>query len=584
MKENTKNTLIIYLKAALKYKIALFFILGSIILVSILDVAIPWYFKKFFDVLTQSSDREAIANELLKILAIITVLEMVIWALRRVTTFSNSYFQPKVIADLNNFSFAYLHKHSIAFFNNNFVGSLVKKIKWFSRAFESITDKIFWDLLPLMISIGLIVIVLWQRSVFLGAGVFVWTIIFLMINWIFTRYKLKYDIEKAIQETEITGILADTITNNANVKLFNGYDREVKSFKSATEKLRKITKFSWYLSDYFEALQGFSMFFLEIGAIYLAIRLWQKNVLTVGDFVLLQTYLFFIFHRIWDFGRTIRQIYEALADAEEMTIILKQPHEVQDVLRAKELVAKEGVIEFKNVVFCYQKTRKVLNNFNLKIKSRERVALVGPSGAGKSTIAGLILRMHDVTSGEILIDGQNIAKVTQESLRENIGMVPQDPILFHRTIMENIRYGRPEAAEEQVFEASKLAHCHEFIEELPEGYNTYVGERGIKLSGGERQRVAIARAILRDAPILILDEATSSLDSASERLIQEALSNLMLNKTVIVVAHRLSTIKQMDRIILIEDGKIVEWGSHEALTGKVRGHYRKLWEIQSGLD
>jgi ATP-binding cassette subfamily B protein len=285
---------------------------------------------------------------------------------------------------------------------------------------------------------------------------------------------------------------------------------------------------------------------------------------------------------VWGFGRVIRRFYESLSDASEMTEILKTPHEIKDVEGAKELIVKNGGIDFKNVDFGYGDSRRILSAFDLSIAPGEKVALIGPSGAGKTTVVKLLMRMHDVTGGKIEIDGRDISQVTQESLWKNISLVPQDPILFHRTLMNNIRYGCPEATDDEVIEASKAAHCHEFIEASPEKYGTFVGERGIKLSGGERQRVAIARAILRNAPILILDEATSSLDSGSESLIQDALDRLMKGKTVIVIAHRLSTVKKMDRIIAVSDGKIVEEGDHESLSAKDDGMYSRLWKLQAG--
>jgi ATP-binding cassette subfamily B protein len=264
-----------------------------------------------------------------------------------------------------------------------------------------------------------------------------------------------------------------------------------------------------------------------------------------------------------------------------MVELLKTPHGIEDALGAKLLSVTEGAIAFTDVDFYFHETRSVLEKFSLSIKPGEKVALVGPSGAGKTTITKLILRLYDVAGGTITIDDQDIARVTQESLRDAIAFVPQEPTLFHRSIMDNIRYGRREATSEEVVEAAKQAHCHEFITTLPQGYETFVGERGVKLSGGERQRVAIARALLKNAPILVLDEATSSLDSESESLIQDALKTLMKNKTVIVIAHRLSTVMSMDRIIVIDGGSIADQGTHAELLAK-DGIYQKLWSIQAG--
>ncbi|MBI3335579.1 MAG: ATP-binding cassette domain-containing protein [Candidatus Portnoybacteria bacterium] len=324
------------------------------------------------------------------------------------------------------------------------------------------------------------------------------------------------------------------------------------------------------------------MIALEFGVFFIAIRFWNVGLLTLGDLVLLQVYLISIFSHLWDFGRVIRNIYKNLANAEEMVEIFNTPYEIQDKPNAKDLVVSKGEIEFKEVNFTYTKTRDVVRNFNLRIAPGEKVGLVGPSGAGKSTIVTLLLRFYEVQDGGIFIDGQNIADVTQESLRRHIAMVPQDPILFHRSLIENICYGRRDAWNKEVIEAARLAHCDEFITRLPDGYRTYVGERGIKLSGGERQRVAIARAILKNAPILLLDEATSSLDSHSEAMIQDSLSTLMKGKTVIVIAHRLSTIMKMDRIVVMREGEIVEIGSHQELVEKSEGLYKGLWELQAG--
>jgi len=320
---------------------------------------------------------------------------------------------------------------------------------------------------------------------------------------------------------------------------------------------------------------------IEGGLMFGALHFWKLGMLQIGDFVLIQAYLLTTFDRLVSVNRELRRFHDAYADSKEMVEILDTLHEVADKPGAKELKVTKGEVRFNKVGFSFHEEKGVFNDFNLHIKGREKVALVGPSGAGKSTLTKLILRLFDVKEGVIEIDGQNIAEVTQESLRDAISFVPQEPVLFHRTLMENIRYGRRDATDEEVIEAAKKAFCHEFISSLAHGYDTYVGERGVKLSGGERQRVAIARAILKDSPILMLDEATSSLDSTSEILIQRALQNLMVGKTVLVIAHRLSTIMKMDRILALKDGRVVEEGTHQELLMK-RGLYASLWSHQAG--
>lgn len=541
----------------------------------------PFFYRDFFNALTAGNDAETTAAVLLVILGKLLIAYFFGWLGWRIATFAASHFQTRVAADIYDTCFSYLHRHSVSFFNNSFVGSLVKRVNRFPAAFIGLTDMLLWELGPLAVNAIFISVVLFLRNWILGAAIVAWMIVFAAINYFFSRYKLKYDIERNKADSRVTAVLADTITNHQNVKFFSAYGREKKYFADVVEDWRRLRKLTWDINQVFEAVQGILIIGLELGVFWLMIRFWQKGGVTVGDFVLVQAYLMNIFDRFWSLGRLIRRYYEHVADAQEMTEILETPHEIVEVKTAENLSVGKGGIVFSDVSFAYNKTRQIFSHFNLKVAPGEKVGLVGPSGAGKSTIINLLLRNFDLENGAILIDDQKINRVRLNSLWSAVALVPQDSILFHRTLLENIRYGRPEASDEEVFAAAKLANCHDFICDFPDGYGTYVGERGVKLSGGERQRVAIARAILKNAPILILDEATSSLDSESERLIQEALARLMADKTVIVIAHRLSTIMQLDRIVVLEKGKIVEEGPHSILSKKKGRLYAKLWQRQA---
>ncbi|MDD2655974.1 MAG: ABC transporter ATP-binding protein [Patescibacteria group bacterium] len=578
MKNNTKITLKIYWQQAWKYKWSFMSMFLLLLIGDAFSILAPYWYKKFFDVLSTNPNVEILYTTLFIILGI----KILQWFFIRVMAFLYIKFSTDSLKDLNDACFSKVHKHSFSFFNNSFVGSLVKKVGRFVQAFDRISDRIIWDLLPIIINVTLISIVLFSRNKFFALIIISWIFIFVLTSYFFSKFKLKYDFERSQLDSKVGAFLADSFTNNTNVKLLVGYGRECKEFEQKTEDLRKIRKFSWDISTWFDGIQWMLMILLEIVMLFYAVKVWQAGSITVGDFILIQSYLIIIFEKFFGFGRVIRDFYESLADAEEMTEILNMPYDIQDVKNAKKLQVTTGKIEFKEVSFAYNKTREIIKKMDLVIKPQEKIALVGSSGAGKSTIVKLLLRQHDISGGKILIDGQNIAKCTQESLWQNVSLVPQDPMLFHRSIMENIRYAKPDASDEEVMSVAKQANAHDFILNLADGYNTLVGERGIKLSGGERQRVAIARAILKNSPILILDEATSSLDSKSEKLIQDALGNLMKGKTVIIVAHRLSTIMNSNRILVIEQGGILEQGSHKVLLKKKNGIYRNLWDIQVG--
>lgn len=539
----------------------------------------PFMYRRFFNLLVDDPSNTA---AIIKTIWLIFFAGGLGWVSYRISDFTLAKFEARVMRDIVNTCFKYLHDHSYSFFSNTFTGSLVRKINRYERSFEEITDKLFWNLSSIALKVSVIVVVLYFVHWALALAVLIWSLFYIGFSIGYAVFKLKYDQKLADVDSVVSGRLADTITNNINLKLYGGTSKEFKSFTRLTSKLFETRYLAWWLSNIGMSVQIGLMFALEVIMLFVAFRFWRVGLLTIGDFALVQGFVGQLFGRLWDLGHHIKSMYERFADASEMTEILLTPHEVKDAEGSMDLKFTKGEIEFKDVSFAYQVQQKVFAKFDLKIKPGERVALIGPSGGGKTTIVKILLRFFDIQKGKILIDGQDISQVTQVSLRDNLSLVPQEPILFHRSLYENIAYGRSSASKQEIIHAAKMAHCSEFISKFPEGYDTFVGERGVKLSGGERQRVAIARAILKNAPILILDEATSSLDSESEMFIQDALKNLMAGRTTIVIAHRLSTIMQMDRIVVIEDGKIIEEGKHEELLKAKQGTYQKLWEIQAG--
>ncbi|MCX6820250.1 MAG: ABC transporter ATP-binding protein [Candidatus Adlerbacteria bacterium] len=570
-----------YWRHTRNYPVYVGFSVGSIVVIQICSIIGPLFLRQFINIISLGSVSPDIIHQASMALVGFASMLVVIWIAWRVEMYAGTQTCARIMADLSKEAFAYLMRHSYQFFTSSFSGALTRRVGRYSDSFNKLWDSLIGSVLHAVLYTVGIIIVLWYKHPVLGASLAGATLLFIVVQIVMAHYQQPLRAKRAEEDSNVTAALADSISNHSTVQLFSGNQFEEKGVGAVIDRLLKALLRTWTADIWIYGVQSIFSVTMNIGLLWIGFKLWEAGSLTVGDFVLIQTYFIGLLDKVWGLGREFRNINTALADAGEMVYILKLPYEIKDAKGAKKLHVDKGEVWFDDVSFGFKDGASILNTFNLTIAGGERVALVGPSGAGKSTITKLLLRLYDIHDGEIKIDGQNISKVTQDSLRNEISFVPQEPVLFHRTLMENIRYGRRGASDKDVIEAAKQAHCHEFISQLKDGYNTYVGERGVKLSGGERQRVAIARAILKNSPILVLDEATSSLDSESEALIQDALKTLMEGKTVIVIAHRLSTIMNMDRIVVIENGVVAATGTHDELL-EHKGLYHKLWSIQAG--
>ncbi len=476
--------------------------------------------------------------------------------------------------------FSYLGKHSHTYFSDRFAGSLSSKVTHASEGSQSLYESFVWNYYPGVLALLLTLVYICLANLAAGGVFVVLLVVLIPVNIYLAKYRRPCVVEYATQATKARGRLVDTLTNISAVRQYALHDFEQKSFHEEVQHMRSLNLRQWHISEWGLLINNALIVIFEFALLMVIISLWTKGSLSTGSLIMLITLLVNVNGTLVFIGSSINGFIRRYAEVEEGLGDILQPYEIADAPSAKTLTVQNGMVDWKDVEFEFGEN-KVFDNFNLTITPGQRVGLVGHSGAGKTTFVSLLLRQHDVTGGAIEIDGQNIAGVTQDSLRQAVAVVPQEPMLFHRTIKENIIYGNPAATDEDIIAVAKKAQAHEFIRALPEGYNTMVGERGIKLSGGQKQRIAIARAMLKDAPILVLDEATSALDSESEVAIQTALHQLMEGKTVVAIAHRLSTLREMDRIIVMENGKIIEDGSHDTLKD-AGGVYQRLWEHQAG--
>ncbi len=487
-----------------------------------------------------------------------------------------------VIADLREDTFNKLINKDHEFFSNQKIGAMTSRFIDFVRSEVTIQDLAIIRTFGFILSVGGGVIILASQSV-IAAGIVILLIAVLaiQIRWS-VKKRAPWRLERKELVSEIHGAVADSLTNNVIVKTFAAETREITHLNKLTDRFRKI-----YKKDIgFVAAEGSArvaiMTVVQVIAISVAASMASAGAISLATAIFMLAYLQRIGSQLFILSDIINGYDQAFLDAAPMTEMLDQVDTITDKPTAKRLTIDDATISFNTVDYHYSDSdENVLQQLNLTIPAGQKVGLVGHSGAGKTTITQLLLRFADVSDGSITINGQDLRDVTQTSLRQNIAYVPQEPMLFHRSLRENIAYGLPHATDEQITAAAQKAYANEFIDRLPDGLDTTVGERGVKLSGGQRQRIAIARAILKDAPILVLDEATSALDSESEKLIQQSLETLMKDRTSIVIAHRLSTIAKLDRIIVLEQGKIVEDGTHAELL-EHGGIYAKLWNHQSG--
>jgi len=548
------------------------------------DLLMPLYSGRLVDaVASHTISRAQAVNAAVHAIVMMAVLGTILMAGRYLALLSIIRLTLRLMSRFARDAFWRVQRFSTDWQANNFAGSIVRRITRGMWAVDLMDDTLLLALLPaLLVLAGSSLLLGWRwlsmgLIVAAGATVYIAISIALSLGYVSPAARLSN-----AQDTKVGGALADAITCNAVVKSFGAEAREDLRLERVLNKWRTRTSRTWLFGTRSGSMQQIVLIVLRTVVTLYAVLLWWLGRATPGDVTFVLTSYFIVHGYLRDIGQHVANLQRSVNEMEEMVDFYAQSLGVADCADARPIRVTDGEILFDHVTFRYGAHHLPLfRDFSLRIDPGERVGLVGHSGSGKTTFVKLLHRLYDISGGRIAIDGQDIARVTQDSLRSQLALVPQEPVLFHRTLAENIAYARPHASKHEIEEAARLANAHDFIIRQPKGYATLVGERGVKLSGGERQRVALARAFLANTPILILDEATSSLDSESEALIQEAMERLIAGRTAIVIAHRLSTVRMLDRILVFEQGEIVEEGPHEVLVQKAGGTYKRLFERQA---
>ena len=562
-----------------KWAFIVFFFAPSVLVLE--NNIIPYSLKMIVDTLSSYQASENLFELLKPALLLGGSAWLILVVVLRLQNWWQAYVIPKFQADVRMTVFDYLGKQSYEFFSNQMAGNLANKLNDLPRALFSIFEIITWYAIASFFSILVALIIMCTINYWCAIILLSWIFVQLFISLRLSKTVDHYSVNNAEDKSELSGKIVDSLTNASAVKLFSRAKAESAYLLTSQKKEQHSNKRLTLYMNLFRLYLDVPVTVMLFGMVFVLLKFWQKQWITTGDLVFIFNVSFAIMNQIWYLCHAMADLYREIGIAKQALTILSMPIDVIDMPNAKNLQVNAGKIVFDQVTFHYRKNKKIFENKSIVIAPKQRVGLVGYSGSGKTTFVHLILRFFNVSSGRILIDDQDINQVTQDSLRAQISMIPQDTTLFHRTLLENIRYGRLDATDEEVYCAAKQACCNEFISLLPEGYHTLVGERGIKLSGGQRQRIAIARALLKNAPLVILDEATSQLDSITEETIQNSLWQLMEDKTTLVIAHRLSTLLHMDRILVFQDGKIVEDGTHAELIS-LNGLYKSMWDAQIG--